>query len=223
MKPRRAYDMRTVMACGGAWLLGMLLACGPAPVLASRVLVCLGDSNTAPNERGAWCERLGAQISPYGWSVRNYAVSGAVAQDGELGIFEEWRNVERDGVEPNLVLVLAGANDIIWLHSAPSFVASEILRFRDALTAQGVAVWLAPYHNLYTADGTPRPDITELNRLLRLNTPNRAWLRGFNSKIRWPEHYDDSIHYNEAGSQKKADLAFRKMKRQRLLWHCVEE
>ena len=47
---------------------------------------------------------------------------GSIAFDGARAF---------EGVTPDLVIVMAGANDVIWSWAEADFVASEILRFRD--------------------------------------------------------------------------------------------
>jgi hypothetical protein len=120
-------------------------------------------------------------------------------------------------------MTLIGVFDFIWANSPPDFVAAEILRFRDMLEAEGVPAWLAPYHYAYTDRGKLDPDnwmIVEMNQRVRRETPAADWLVGFDKKMRWPEHYIDAIHINAAGQQIKADLAFKKMKKQKLLGRC---
>lgn len=149
--------MRKTMLCAGLCLgLAMLGGCAgqpsaengaaPAAVGRTRVVACVGDSNTAGYGGESYAVSLSEQLGD-GWDVRAFGVCGASAMtSGAYPYSDTLTYAESLESVPDVVILMLGTNDTATWHGADTFAREyeALLETYLALSSQPRLILCTP-------------------------------------------------------------------------------
>jgi lysophospholipase L1-like esterase len=172
-----------------------------------KVLLCFGDSYADTSDRGnSWAYAL---QDYFGWTVKNYAVSGAGWDVDTRTFYNQLQTaISREGTDYNVddvyaLVVAGGRNDIMTASEATSYVNT----FMQAAIAHynNAKIFVVPMlYDWQTLGGTGRIKAEAIGNAAAnygAEVVNYAWewLRGEKSCIQ-----SDNIHPNAAGAKRIA-------------------
>lgn len=204
-------------------------------------VLCNGDSNTGSSTgEPKWCEMLGAALEA---DTINRGVGGSTITDQvsyPWGI-PSWAGYYIDfevvGTDPffvwthgadtfigqptytslpaiDVAILAYGTNDINAYHFTVPKILQALKKYRRKLAKAGAQVYVATVPPIYELDGTKSPTldplIQRLNKRIRGNFP-KTYIE-FYEGFTW-EDYNDRLHLNAQGHEKRALAALEALSR----------
>lgn len=169
-------------------------------------VVCLGDSNSAlgdPRVGDTWCEYAAARFPDWQFvnQGRGFArVMGNTMLWGKALLQHVWR------VQPDILLIALGTNDLLSAEQAPQQVVEALLDFRAEAQQRNIDVAIATIPPSFRHSAELRANVDVANRLLAEALPADRLIE-FNAGMERADFLPDGLHVNADGQRKRGAAA----------------
>jgi lysophospholipase L1-like esterase len=193
-----------------------LAGCSRCPdVATSKVVACLGDSNTHQPAQTGWCEILAQESEGSSLRFLNYGFPGAAAvpPPPRFPILDAsyWLDRALALAPPAVVILAYGTNDLRY-EMSPQQVLEGYRELKQRAEKAGARVLIALTPPMAPKKTDKSAEVVQLNDLLRATFPPQDLVdfnTGFDVKT---DLTPDGLHFTESGHRKRAEAVRRALK-----------